>query len=80
MNGDTVEVMKALTEVQTALQESIAGLGKDISELKGEMKARVSSIEKEQQKISNRQWIHSSVVLPVSLVIRAVLTHLGIKL
>ena len=86
-NGETIEIMNAIASLQTTLQTEIGNLGKDLAKLTGEMGARVDNVEKdqaeikiEQDKARSRQWLHSSVIVPLFAAIHALLNHFGIKI
>lgn len=86
-NGETIEIMNAISNLQTTLQTEIGSLGKDLGKLTGEMKARIENVEKDQEEIKdeqdkarNRQWLHSTVIVPLFAALHAALNYFGIKI
>ena len=67
MNGDTLEVMKAISDFRQEAAEAIGQLHQEFSEFKGNMNARVEAVEDDQRKTEKRQWIHSCIVLAGSV-------------
>jgi hypothetical protein len=62
MNGDTQAVMQSISDARAEMLKAIGDLHQEFSGFKGNMEARVSAIEEEQDKTDRRQWIHSLVV------------------
>lgn len=64
--------------------EILSRLASDVGYIKGKVEdlsgpeGRVTALEKEQKDARNRQWWHSSVVLPLSLAGHAVMKHFGL--
>jgi hypothetical protein len=67
MNGDTLEVMKAISDFRQESAEAIGKLHSEFSGFKGNIDARVTAIEDDQRKTEKRQWIHSCIVLAGSI-------------
>ena len=68
MNGDTLEVMKAISDFRQEASEAIGKLHSEFAGFKGSMEARVEAVEEDQSKAEKRQWIHSVIVLAGSVV------------
>jgi len=62
MNGDTLEVMKAISDFRQESAEAISKLHQEFASFKGGMDVRVTAIEADQEKAEKRQWIHSILV------------------
>jgi hypothetical protein len=67
MNGDSLEIMKAISDFRQEAAEAIGQLHQEFSEFKGNMNARVEAVEDDQRKTEKRQWIHSCIVLAGSV-------------
>ncbi len=67
MNGDTLEVMKAISDFRQESSEAIAQLHSEFSSFKGGMDVRVAAIEKDQEKADKKQWVHSCIVFAGSI-------------
>ena len=89
-NGDAIELLKALNNVQTALQndisevkaqnaaqlESITGLRRELLEPGG----RVTTVEKRLDDLEFWQNVKTIVVIPILLVIHKVMIAMGWKI
>lgn len=62
MNGDTLEVMKAISDARAEMLKAVGDLHQEFSGFKGSMEARVGTIETEQDDAKKRQWYHSIIV------------------
>jgi hypothetical protein len=68
MNGDSLEIMKAISDFRQESTKAISDLHSEFSGFKGSMEARVKSVEDDQQKTEKRQWIHSCIVFGAGLI------------
>ena len=67
MNGDTLDVMKAISDFRQESAEAIGKLHSEFASFKGGMDVRVQAIEDDQVKTDKRQWVHSCIVFAGSL-------------
>ena len=66
MNGDLQELMEHIGNLHNKEMEAIAGLGREFSEHKGMVTAKLAAVEQTQEKHEQRQWVHSVVVAGVT--------------
>ena len=67
MNGDTLEVMKAISDFRQEASVAISSLHTEFAGFKGSVETRIKVVEEEQAKTEKRQWVHSCIVLAGSI-------------
>ncbi len=69
------EVMKMLQEIAS----DVASTKATVEGLAGPA-GRVTKLEKSMESASNRQWLHSTVILPLTFAIHALLKHFNVQI
>jgi hypothetical protein len=67
-SDDTATILTALSNSRNELTKAIGDLHQEFSGFKGGMEARVTTIEKDQEKADRRQWVHSCIVFAGTLI------------
>jgi len=80
MNGDTVEVMKAISDSRAEMLKAVGDLHQQFSGFRGAMESRVTAVETTQQIQERRQWYHSIIVFVTGAVHHGVSNWFGWKI
>jgi len=80
MNGDSLQLANMIRDLGMDLSKQLSDVRSDMQNFHGSMEARVSEIEKDQERADTRQWLHSGVILPLNLFIHLVAKRIGLNI
>jgi len=80
MNGDSLQLANMIRDLGMDLSKQISDVRSDMQNFHGSMEARVSQVEKDQDKTDKRQWLHSSFIIPINLTLHLIAKRLGLNI